>query len=286
MPMRDMHCSARDGVQQRWWWGGLHDRVLCSGVSNHSITLCPLRNTLCTTDCIVKRTASHLRTITQWCCEEEMQGEMTPLSTCLLFTVSPDDTAARTAVPTHVIHTIYVCQHCHTVVHVRYAHTHEWHAWYGRVGRHCSLPTYLSCCKGEYRMGECNTQRKTRVIIQCIHDTVHFSIHTCSHTSCLLATHDAMGLDYIFYHTNQPRIFILASWISLWCHTLPLHSTMKSYYLRSLLVEFMCMISSTFTTHSQCMLQGWSDALTLPYLLFHFHDSSCIFTHQCIISHN
>ncbi len=72
-----------------------------------------------------------------------MQGEVTPVSTCLLPTVSPDDTTARTAVPTHEMYTIHGCQDCHTIVHVRYAHTHERHALYGRVGLHSSLPTMI-----------------------------------------------------------------------------------------------------------------------------------------------
>ncbi len=69
-----------------------------------------------------------------------MQSEMTTLSTYLLSTVSPDGASAHAAVPTHVIHTMCVCHHCHTIVHVEYAYSHEGHAWYGRVVLHCSLP--------------------------------------------------------------------------------------------------------------------------------------------------
>ncbi len=119
-------------------------------------------------------------------------------------------------------------------------------------------------------MGKCITQHKTNVIIQCIHDSVHFNIHTCTHTPCLLAAHDAMALDDIFYQADPPRIFILASWISLWCHTLPLHSTIESYNSIIRLVEFMRMTNGISPTHSQCMLQGWSGAshFTLPPLPF------------------
>ncbi len=74
MPMRDMHCSAGDGVQQRWWWGGLHDCVLCSGDNNRSIKLCPLIHTLCTTWYIARYASTHLHTTIHCCCEEEMHG--------------------------------------------------------------------------------------------------------------------------------------------------------------------------------------------------------------------
>ncbi len=133
------------------------------------------------------------------CCEEEMQGEMTPLSTCHLSTVSPDDTAARTVVPTHETHTIYVYQHAHTVVHAGYAHTHERHALYGRVGMHCSLPTMLVVLQRGLQVGKCDTQYNIHVNIQCIYASTHFSTHTCNHTPCLLAAHDGMARDDILY---------------------------------------------------------------------------------------
>ncbi len=154
MPMRGMHCVAGDGVQQQCCWRGLYDCVLCSGLTNRSIKPCTLIKTLCTTWCIARYTSTRLCTTTQWCCEEEMQGEMTTLSTCLLSTVSPDGASAHPAVPTHEMHTMYACNHCHTIVHVEYAHTHERHALHGRVGRHCSPPTMLVVLQSWIQDGE------------------------------------------------------------------------------------------------------------------------------------
>ncbi len=116
-----------------------------------------------------------------------MKGEMTPLSTCLLFTVSPDDTAARTAVPTHEMHTIYVCQHCHTIVHVRYTHAHERHAWYGRVGQYCSLPTMLIVLQRGVQGGEVRytTQHPCDYTVYvCLYTLQHSNMHSHSMPAC------------------------------------------------------------------------------------------------------
>ncbi len=83
-----------------------------------------------------------------------MQGEMTTPSTCLLSTVSLDDTTALTAATTHEMYTMYVCQHCYTVVHVEYPHTRERHALYGEIGQYCSLPTMLVVLQREIQVGE------------------------------------------------------------------------------------------------------------------------------------
>ncbi len=178
-----------------------------------------------------------------------------------------------------------VSQHGNTIVHVRYAHNHERHALYGRVGRHSSLPTMhvvlqMGIHDGEVQYTAQNPCDYTMHV--CQYTLQHSYMHSHSMPACCTWCN---GTGWYILPHQATRIFNLASWISLWCHTLPVYSTIKSYYSIMRLLDFTCMTSSTSTTHSQCMLQGWSDAPTLPYLLLHFHDSSCIFTHQCIISH-